>query len=158
MFESHWQFWYNMTKNIWPWPWTNDLDTQTWPSYSQDVSTFSAMALILKLDLVMVKMYPHAENEVLIFSYSRVFGLHRQTETQTDRPEWHYYLSTYADGNNRTVDTDYNCRFLIKSTTLDLSDLVDLLKPSVNDLDEYSTQPEEFIVSCSFDKKNCSYR
>ena len=60
--------------------------------------------------------------------------------------------------NNSTIYIYYNYRFLIKSTTLDLSDLVDLLKPSVNELDEYSNPPEEFIVSCSFDKKNCSYR
>ena len=64
----------------------------------------------------------------------------------------------YVVHNNCTIYIYYNCRFLIKSTTLDLSDLVDLLKPSVNDLDEYSNPPEEFTVSCSFDKKNCSYR
>lgn len=46
----------------------------------------------------------------------------------------------------------------MKSSTLDLSDLVDILKPSIEDLDRFGYQPEELIVSCSFDKTNCSHR
>ena len=50
------------------------------------------------------------------------------------------------------------CSFLTKSKTIDLSDLVDILKPTVDDLDLYGYTAEELIVSCSFDKKNCSHR
>ena len=68
---------------------TSDLDTQ--------------------LDLDMVKMYLYAENEVSSYCSSKVLVWRdRHTETQTDRqtdkPEWNYYQSAYADGNEWIYD------------------------------------------------------
>ena len=54
------------------------------------------MTLILNLDLDMVKMYLYAKNEITNYSGSKVI--------QTDRPNWDYYLSTYADGNKHILD------------------------------------------------------
>ena len=51
------------------------------------------MTLILKLDLEMVKMYLYSENEIPSYSSSKVI-------IWTDRPDWNYYLSAHADGNN----------------------------------------------------------
>ena len=48
--------------------------------------------------------------------------------------------------------------FLNKSRTNDLSDLVDLYKPNMTELELYGTKAKEFILMCSFDKKNCTYR
>jgi len=25
---------------LWPWPWTDDLDTRSWPTYSEDVPVY----------------------------------------------------------------------------------------------------------------------
>ena len=47
------------------------------------------MTLTLKLDLVMVKMYFYAENELPYCSNSKV----TVTGRHTDRPDWNYYLS-----------------------------------------------------------------
>ena len=54
------------------------------------------MTLILNLDLDMVKMYLYAKFEIPSISHSKVTAW---TDTQTDRPDWNYYLSAYADGN-----------------------------------------------------------
>ena len=48
--------------------------------------------------------------------------------------------------------------FIAKSTTPDFSDLVDVLKPTAQEIIEYGHQAEEFIVQCSFDKRNCTKR
>ena len=59
------------------------------------------MTFILKLDLDMVKMYLYTDNEVPSYCNSKVIvWTDRQKRRQTDRPEWNYYLSAYADGKN----------------------------------------------------------
>ena len=71
------------------------------------------MALILKLNPDMVKMYLCTKNKVLSLNGLKVITslnrhmdrqIHRwtdtQTDTQTDKPDGNYYLSAYADGNN----------------------------------------------------------
>ena len=76
------------------------------------------MALILKLDLDMVKMYLHTKNEVSMSSSSKVIAwtdrhtdrqTHRQTDTQTDRHtdrqthrhDRKHYLPAYAGGKKK---------------------------------------------------------
>ena len=54
-------------------------------------------------------------------------------------------------------DTDF-LGFLDQAQTSDLSDLVDVLRPTESDLENFGTIPEEFILQCSFDKRNCSYK
>ena len=69
------------------------------------------MTLILKLDLDMVKMCLYAKNELPSSNGSKVTvhtdtWTHRQlrhTDTQTDRPDWNYYLSAYADGKKYSL-------------------------------------------------------
>ena len=69
---------------IWPWPWSNDLDTQTWPRYDQDVPAYQKWSFYVKR----------------FKSYSLNRQKHRQTDTQTDRHDRKRYLPTYAGGNN----------------------------------------------------------
>ena len=58
-----------------------------------------------------------------------------------------------------SIEDDYEFdEFMAASTTDDYSDLVDVLKPTAEDLDLYGHQPDIFIIHCSFDKKNCSYQ
>ena len=54
------------------------------------------MTLVLKCDLYTIKMY-----EVPIFNSSKVIiWTDTQTDRWTDRLDWNYYLSAYADGKN----------------------------------------------------------
>ena len=56
------------------------------------------------------------------------------------------------------VQSDYAFKqFMKASKTNDFSDLIDVLKPSKEDLDAYGHQAADFILQCSFDKINCSY-
>ena len=56
------------------------------------------------------------------------------------------------------VQTDYEFKqFMKASKTQDYSDLIDVLKPTKEDLDAYGHQGSDFILQCSFDKTNCSY-
>ena len=43
------------------------------------------------------------------------------------------------------------------SSTDDYSDLIDVLKPTQEELDMYGHSASDFIAQCSFDKKNCSH-
>ena len=45
--------------------------------------------------------------------------------------------------------------FLILSETPDYSDLVDILRPSTEELDDYGEVARRFIALCSFDKREC---
>jgi hypothetical protein len=54
-------------------------------------------------------------------------------------------------------DTDF-ASFMEKSKTQDYSDLVPLLKPSSEELYEYGTMVDDFILQCSFDHANCTYQ
>ena len=45
---------------------------------------------------------------------------------------------------------------LISPGTPDFSDIVDVLRPSHEELDDYGEKKEDFIVMCSFDTRNCS--
>ena len=58
------------------------------------------MTLILKLDLDMVKMYLHTENEVSVWSGSKVIAWTDRGDRQTDRHDWKHYLPTYMGGKN----------------------------------------------------------
>ena len=63
------------------------------------------MTLILKLDLVMVKMYLHTKNEVSMSSSSKVIAwtdsnTDTQTHRHTDRHDQKHYLPAYAGGKD----------------------------------------------------------
>ena len=59
------------------------------------------MTMILKLNLDMLKMCLHAENELPSSCGSKVTArTDRHMDMQTDKPDWNYYLSAYADGKN----------------------------------------------------------
>ena len=64
------------------------------------------MTLILKSDLNIGKMYLYTKNEVPSINHSKVTAW---TDTQTDRPDWNYYLSAYTDGNDLPAKLNYNC-------------------------------------------------
>lgn len=53
-------------------------------------------------------------------------------------------------------DMDFQS-FMLMSQTQDYSDLVALLKPSSDDLNQYGIMAEDFILQCSYDHGNCSY-
>ncbi|KAK2157086.1 hypothetical protein LSH36_199g03027 [Paralvinella palmiformis] len=56
------------------------------------------------------------------------------------------------------IADDYAFKEFVKhSRTSDYSDLIDVLKPSREDLDAYGHQASDFILQCSFNKMNCSY-
>ena len=56
------------------------------------------------------------------------------------------------------IPDDYAFKEFVKhSRTSDYSDLIDVLKPSREDLDAYGHQASDFILQCSFNKMNCSY-
>ncbi|CAH1780635.1 unnamed protein product [Owenia fusiformis] len=46
--------------------------------------------------------------------------------------------------------------FLQNSQTQDLSDLVGIVVPTTDEMDSYGHTFEDFVLQCSFDKKNCS--
>ena len=59
------------------------------------------MALLLKFDLDIVKMYMCTKDEAPTFNSSKVIvwtDTQTDTDRQTDRLDWSYYLSSYADG------------------------------------------------------------
>lgn len=65
----------------------------------------------------------------------------------------------YHESGFSSVSNDYEFDELMsQSTSSDYSDIFQLLKPTSEDLLKYGHQPEDFIVQCSFDTKNCSYR
>ena len=56
------------------------------------------------------------------------------------------------------IQNDYEFKqFKKASRTSDYSDLVDVLKPSQEELDRNGHQAKDLIRQCSFDKGNCSY-
>ena len=65
---------------MWPYPWPNDPDTQTWPRYGQDVPAYQKWSFYVKG----------------FKSYS--YSLHRQTDRQTHRHDQKHYLPAYAGG------------------------------------------------------------
>jgi hypothetical protein len=65
----------------------------------------------------------------------------------------------YEETGFTSVMNDYEFEDLkSKSMTADYSDLFQLQKPTVEDLDRFGHQPKDFIIQCSFDTRNCSYR
>ena len=63
----------------WSWPWPNDLDTQTWPRYGQDVTPYQKWSFYVNL----------------FKSYSRT---DRQTHRQTRRHDENITSTAYAGG------------------------------------------------------------
>ena len=65
---------------IWPWPWSNDLGTQTWPRYYKDVCVYQKWSSYLQ--------------------WFKSYHLNRQTDRQTHRQTQLKLLPTaYVDGN-----------------------------------------------------------
>lgn len=65
----------------------------------------------------------------------------------------------YQESGFSSLANDYEFNQLMEqSTSSDYSDLFQLLKPTSEDLERYGHQPNDFIVQCSFDTRNCSYR
>ena len=98
------------------------------------------MTLILKLDLDMVKMYPHTKNEVSMSSGSKVIAwtdrnTDRQTDTQTHRHDQKHYLPAYAGGNNcvlphQRVVHNFLLRFVLSKYSFLLNQYWTLLPPA----------------------------
>ena len=58
------------------------------------------MALVLELDLDIMKMYVCTKDEAPISNGSKVIAWSdTQTDRQTHRLDWNYYLPTFTDGN-----------------------------------------------------------
>jgi len=65
----------------------------------------------------------------------------------------------YQDNNFGGVSNDYEFDLLMDhSMTSDYSDMLDLLKPTSEDLEKYGHKAKDFIIQCSMDSRNCSYR
>ena len=67
------------------WPWPNDLDTQTWPRYGQDVPAYQKWSFYVK--------------GFKSYSLNRQTDRQTDTHTQRDRHDRKHYLPTYAGGN-----------------------------------------------------------
>ena len=83
------------------WPWSNDLDTQTWPRYDQDVTPYQIFSFYV--------------------NWFKSYSLNRQTDTHTHRqPHRHdenITSTAYAGGNKDYIlkaylDTDRACQSL----------------------------------------------
>ena len=68
----------NLILLIWPWP--NDLDTQTWPRYGQDVLPYKILSFYSKL-IAQTDRHTHTDGQT-----------GRQTDRQTDR-QTHTHIS-----------------------------------------------------------------
>ena len=68
------------------------------------------MTLILKLDLDMVKMYDHTENQVSMPTHSKATA---QTDRQTDTHRHDKNITVYAGSNkNRIIDVKFPIRLV----------------------------------------------
>ena len=62
------------------------------------------MPLVLQLDLVMVKMYHHAKNEVFMSRHSKVIAqMDRHIHKHTDIHSMKTLSSAYGGGNNKII-------------------------------------------------------
>lgn len=78
-------------------------------------------------------------------------------ELVDDYVDWGEF--SYDDYGFGDVEDDFEFELLMEaSQTEDYSDLVEVLKPTKEDLDKYGHQAEDFILQCSFDKQNCSHK
>ena len=72
----------------WPWPWPNDLDTQKWPRYVQDITPY--------------------QNEVSMSTHSKVTAQtdrHTDRQTDTQRNENITSTPTYTGGKSQRILT-----------------------------------------------------
>ena len=77
------------------WPWPNDIDTQIWPRYDQDIPPYQKWSSYVKR----FKSYS------LNSQTHRHIDTHtdRQTDRQTDRHNRKHYLPAFAGGNNNNM-------------------------------------------------------
>ena len=83
-----------MTWVIWPWPWPNDLATQAWPRYGQDVPACQKWSFYVKG----------------FKSYSLNRWKHRWTDRQTHRHDPKHYLPTHVGGNNNLLNNGHGLK------------------------------------------------
>ncbi|ROT68786.1 putative degenerin deg-1 [Penaeus vannamei] len=64
----------------------------------------------------------------------------------------------FTSWQNGTMDYDLVVSIFNSSHTPDFSDVLGLYKPSKDDLQSYSVPPKEFLRTCSYDRRPCSYK
>lgn len=65
----------------------------------------------------------------------------------------------FRENNFGAVSNDNEFdQLMAHSMTNDYSDMFDLLKPTSQDLEKYGHKAKDFIIQCSMDSRNCSYR
>ena len=78
---------------IWPWPWSNDLGTQTWPRYYKDVC-------VLKIKFLPSAVQKLSSETDTDGQMDRETDTYTHTDKQTDRQTWLNLLPTkYTNGN-----------------------------------------------------------
>ncbi|XP_042865706.1 uncharacterized protein LOC122249150 isoform X2 [Penaeus japonicus] len=65
---------------------------------------------------------------------------------------------SFSSWGNGTMDYGLVVSIFNSSHTPDLSDVMGLYKPSKDDLKTYSIPPKDFVKTCSYDRRPCSYR
>ncbi|RXG70180.1 hypothetical protein Avbf_02991, partial [Armadillidium vulgare] len=91
----------------------------------------------------------------------RYLGYRRHFDERTKTLKWCHKdrksdcLETYGLEN---IDP-YDFEALLKASKRDdLSDLRDAFTPDSDEISLFGQKPQEFIISCTFDKANCSFR
>ncbi|XP_038073461.1 amiloride-sensitive sodium channel subunit beta-like [Patiria miniata] len=82
------------------------------------------------------------------------------SSSSSDNFWWDSYdfeYEDYYDWGGVNDENDWR-GFYAKSTADDFSDLVDVANPTREELENLGHQAQDFILQCTFDKRNCSYR
>ena len=88
---------------VWPRPWPNGLDTQTWPSYGQDISPYKNEVPMWSSTKVIVWTDRNTDRCTDRQTYRQTDRqtdgqTERQTDKQTDEHDWKHYLPAFAGG------------------------------------------------------------
>lgn len=84
---------------------------------------------------------------------------HSEFDKLANDPERELKDFRYLENNFGAVSNDYEFdQLMAHSMTSDYSDMLDLLKPTTEDLVKYGHKAKDFIIQCSMDSKNCSHR
>ncbi|XP_022106909.1 degenerin deg-1-like [Acanthaster planci] len=68
-----------------------------------------------------------------------------------------FEYDSYYNWDGVTDENDWR-GFYDRSTADDFSDLIDIANPTREELEVLGHQAQDFILQCTFDKRNCSYR
>lgn len=69
---------------------------------------------------------------------------------------WVFEYDDYYDWGGVTDENDWQ-GFYDASTSADFSDMIEVINPTWEELEEYGHEASKFILQCTFDKRKCNY-